>query len=612
MKVLRFGFQYWKKYLFFAIITQILGITAMVADLLLPLLSELFIDYVIGANEPETEGVFSFMLSGKYGGIHTMELFLSLAVLLMIILLTRIVLVYIKNVTNQKLGLNLETDLRVATFDKLMNLDSRTVSEYNTGELLSIMNSDTIMFKELFCRIIPNIIDNGIALVISIFLLASINPWLLIIPVLLMPFFVVALIRFRKMARTNYQTIRRNNSQMNLTVQENIEAVRLVRSFTNEELEKQKFDCVNEELKGSHINQIWLSSKFEVIFSVIRQTAYIGSIVVSAILVMNGVILVGYLVACSNYVMKIMNYITMINNQLFQMQQQVVSGNKMMEFLECESRVPDGSEKVEECTGTDIKVEHAYLEIDGKQVLKDICLDIPYGKKVGIVGETGCGKSVLLESLVRVHDLSEGSISLNGKDIRQYELESLREKYAYVFQDVYLFSDTIDSNIAYAAPDIEKEQIRTAARHAQAHGFIKNLPQSYDTVVGERGLGISGGQKQRVSIARALLKNAPVLVLDDSTSALDVNTEKKLLQDIKTYYPDRTILISAHRLSSVVDCDEILYMQNGSIVERGSFEELMQLEGHFAKVYQIQEMQKAAKNDIIEEILKGGEQYGKA
>ncbi len=612
MKVLRFGFQYWKKYLFWAIITQILGIAAMVADLLLPLLSELFIDYVIGTNEPETDGVFSFMLSGKYGEIHTMELFFSLAVLLMIILLTRIVLVYIKNVTNQKLGLNLETDLRVATFDKLMNLDSRTVSEYNTGELLSIMNSDTIMFKELFCRIIPNIIDNGIALVISIFLLAAINPWLLIIPVMLMPFFVVALVRFRKIARTNYQTIRRNNSQMNLTVQENIEAVRLVRSFTNEELEKQKFDHVNEELKGSHINQIWLSSKFEVIFSVIRQTAYIGSIVVSAILVMKGVILVGYLVACSNYVMKIMNFITMINNQLFQMQQQVVSGNKMMEFLECESRVPDGSEKVETCTRTDIKIDHAYLEIDGKQVLKDICLDIPYGKKVGVVGETGCGKSVLLESLVRVHDLSEGSIALNGKDIRQYELESLREKYAYVFQDVYLFSDTIDSNIAYAAPDIEKEQIRTAARHAQAHGFIKNLPQSYDTVVGERGLGISGGQKQRVSIARALLKNAPVLVLDDSTSALDVNTEKQLLQDIKTYYPDRTILISAHRLSSVVDCDEILYMQNGSIIERGSFEELMKLDGHFAKVYQIQEMQKAVKNDIIEELLKGGEQYGKA
>ncbi len=612
MKVLRFGFQYWKKYLFWAIITQILGIAAMVADLLLPLLSELFIDYVIGTNEPETDGVFSFMLSGKYGEIHTMELFFSLAVLLMIILLTRIVLVYIKNVTNQKLGLNLETDLRVATFDKLMNLDSRTVSEYNTGELLSIMNSDTIMFKELFCRIIPNIIDNGIALVISIFLLAAINPWLLIIPVMLMPFFVVALVRFRKIARTNYQTIRRNNSLMNLTVQENIEAVRLVRSFTNEELEKQKFDHVNEELKGSHINQIWLSSKFEVIFSVIRQTAYIGSIVVSAILVMKGVILVGYLVACSNYVMKIMNFITMINNQLFQMQQQVVSGNKMMEFLECESRVPDGSEKVETCNRTDIKIDHAYLEIDGKQVLKDICLDIPYGKKVGVVGETGCGKSVLLESLVRVHDLSEGSIALNGKDIRQYELESLREKYAYVFQDVYLFSDTIDSNIAYAAPDIEKEQIRTAARHAQAHGFIKNLPQSYDTVVGERGLGISGGQKQRVSIARALLKNAPVLVLDDSTSALDVNTEKQLLQDIKTYYPDRTILISAHRLSSVVDCDEILYMQNGSIIERGSFEELMKLDGHFAKVYQIQEMQKAVKNDIIEELLKGGEQYGKA
>lgn len=612
MKVLRFGLKYWKKFIGFAILTQILSITAMVADLLLPLISEMFIDYVIGTNEPETDGIFAFMLNGKYGRIHTMELFYSLAVLLMVILLIRIVLVYIKNVANQKLGLGLETELRMATFEKLMSLDSRTTSEYNTGELLSIMNSDTIMFKELFCRIIPNIIDNVVALVISICLLATINPYLLVIPVILMPFFAVSLIKFRKLARANYANIRQNNSGMNLTVQENIEAVRLVRSFTNEELEKKKFDKVNEELLNSHVKMIWLSSKFEVVFSVIRQTAYIGSIVVSAVLVMRGMILVGYLVACSSYVMKIMNYITQISNQLFMMQQQLVSGNKMKEFLECESKVVDGTQKLENCSVTNIRVEHAGLEIEGKQVLKDICLEIPYGKKLGIVGETGCGKSVLLESLVRVHDLTQGSILLNDNDVRMYELESLRERFAYVFQDVYLFSDTIDSNIAYASPDIEKEQIRTAARHAQAHGFIKNLPQSYDTIVGERGLGISGGQKQRVSIARALLKNAPVLVLDDSTSALDVATEKQLLQDIKTYYPDRTILISAHRLSSVVDCDEIIYMQEGAIVERGTFEQLMEMNGHFAKVYRIQEMQKEKKSDIIEERLKGGEKYGNA
>ena len=205
----------------------------------------------------------------------------------------------------------------------------------------------------------------------------------------------------------------------------------------------------------------------------------------------------------------------------------------------------------------------------------------------------GLGDVYKRQSLVRIHDLTGGAININGTDIRDYTLDSLRDNFSYVFQDVFLFSNTIDSNIAYSEPDIEHRQVVQAAKHAQAHNFIKGLEMGYDTIVGERGLGISGGQKQRVSIARALLKDAPVIVLDDSTSALDVKTEKRLLKDIKENYPNKTMLISAHRLSSVVDCDEIIYMQDGMIVERGTFDELMKLGGHFAKVYNIQENERS-------------------
>ena len=283
---------------------------------------------------------------------------------------------------------------------------------------------------------------------------------------------------------------------------------------------------------------------------------------------------------------------------MFQMQQQLVSGHKMMEFMACESQIPDGDKPVKEPEEVYLKVEHGSMVVEEQQILRDINLDIPYGKKLGIVGGTGSGKSVLLEAFIRVHDLTDGQISINGEDVKNIELESLRDKFAYVFQDVFLFSNTIDSNIAYAEPDIEKEQVIEAAKHAQAHGFIQRLDEGYETIVGERGLGISGGQKQRVSIARALLKDAPVLVMDDSTSALDVNTEKRLLRDIKENYPDKTLLISAHRLSSVVDCDEIIYMKDGMIVERGTFDELMKLNGHFASVYRIQEAQNKAVVDF--------------
>ena len=300
--------------------------------------------------------------------------------------------------------------------------------------------------------------------------------------------------------------------------------------------------------------------------------------------------------------MKIMDHISQINNTLFIMQQQIVSGRKMIDFLSCESKVPEKEDAITIENKPDIRVKNGYMVMDGKTVLKDINLDIPYGKKVGIVGGTGSGKSVLLESLVRIHDLTGGRIEINNVDVRDYTLDSLRANFSYVFQDVFLFSNTIDSNIAYAEPDIERRQIVNAAKHAQAHNFIKGLPERYDTIVGERGLGISGGQKQRVSIARALLKDAPVIVLDDSTSALDVNTEKRLLADIKANYPEKTMLISAHRLSSVVDCDEILYMQDGMIVERGTFDELMNMNGHFANVYNVQEAERRSVLEYKEEV----------
>ena len=249
MDVLKFGYKYWKRNVPLAVLFQILSFLAIVADLLLPMLSGMFINHVILSEEPDETNIFNFLLNGRFGEMHTMKLCISLGIVFMTILLFRIVIVYIKNVGNQRLGLRLETDLRMETFSKLMKLDSESISEFNTGELLTTINSDTIMFKEMFCRMIPVMCDGIFALIISAGFLASISLKLLIIPVILTPFLVTALMKFKKTARINYREIRGSNSEMNLTVQENIEAVRLVRSFTNEKIEKQKFDKSNERLK---------------------------------------------------------------------------------------------------------------------------------------------------------------------------------------------------------------------------------------------------------------------------------------------------------------------------------------------------------------------------
>ena len=594
MELFKFSIGYWKKYLPAAVFAQMLSFAAVIADLMLPLLAGMLLNYIIkGEVVREGDGgVFAFILDGTHGKVQTFELFFYIAAVYLTLVLVRIILIYAKNTINQFLGLNLETDLRVDTFHKLMELDSQTISEYNSGELLQTINSDTIMYKELFCRMIPNICDSVFVLVITVYLLSTIDIRFIWIPIVMMPVLLVALFHFRKRAKKNFTNIRANDSRMNLTVQENIEAVRLVRSFTNEELEREKFDATNESLRQAHIGQIWLSSKFDVLINSIKQISYIGTIAIGAVLVIQGSMLIGYIATCSAYVLKIMDHITQINNTLFQMQQQLVAGQKMKEFLEHESKITDNEESTLVSERPNIQISHANLEIDGQKVLTDINLKIPYGKKLGIVGGTGSGKSVLLKSLGRIHDLSGGSIVIDGNDIKDYSLSNLRNMYSYVFQDVFLFSNTIDSNIAYGNPDIEEEYVIRSAQHAQAHNFINNLSDGYHTVVGERGLGISGGQKQRISIARALLKNAPVLIFDDSTSALDVNTEKKLLETVWSEYAEKTVIITAHRLSSVVDCDEIIYMKDGRITERGSFDELMALNGDFAEVYNSQQAQR--------------------
>ncbi|MCM1063872.1 MAG: ABC transporter ATP-binding protein/permease [Eubacterium sp.] len=595
METLRFGYRYFKKNMPVAVLAEALSFLGIFAELLLPLLSGILVDFVIqkGEVKEDSGGIFHFLLTGRFGEPRTMKLFFAIATAFGILMFLRIVLIYVRDLMQEWIGLKLETDLRYMTYGKLMDLDSVTIAEYNSGELLQILNSDTIMFKELFSHRIPYLGDAIFMLVMTLTLIAGINLSFLIIPLLLMPFLVRTVLDFKRKARENFREIRQKSSEMNLTTQENIAAVRIVRSFHNEELEKEKFQNVNTNFLNARMKQIWLSSKFDLTFNTIKQIAYISTIVIGAVLVMQGRITVGYILSSSTYVMRFMNNITGVNNHIFNMQQQTIAGLALKRFMEKESRVPEDKEATLRCDTPDIELKDVSVEMDGHNILKHINISIPYGKKLGIVGETGSGKSVLLKTLVRVSDITSGQITISGRDIKEFSLDNLRKMYSYVFQEVFLFSNTIESNIAFCRADIDERMVTKAATDAEAARFIDALPERYKTIVGERGLGISGGQKQRISIARAFLKNAPVFVLDDSTSALDVNTEHIVLRNIYEHFAEKTLIITAHRFSSVVDCDEILYMKDGVITERGTFRELMEQNGSFAHIYRVQQEQQA-------------------
>ena len=515
-------------------------------------------------------------------------------------------LIYLRNVLFQYNGLTMENELRDISYKKLVELDSSTVSSYNTGELLTTLSSDIITFKEMFSRVLLLIGDGFYVLIVTCVVLAMNSLYMLILPAIMAPVLLFALLRYTQAARRVSSRIRSCIAAMNLHVQENIYAVRLVRSFANEDFEENKFDKVNEDLRNAYWEQTEVAAKYGMIFNSIRQFAYIATIIIGTLMVFQGKFGVGIMTASVTYVLRIMDYLTQIRNATYQMQYGLVSGERLREFLERKTKIPEANDPDKINAVPNIEVKNVSVTEDGKQILKNVSLSIPYGKKVGIMGGTGSGKSVLLKSLVRIYDATQGSIEINGEDVKKFELDDLRNKFAYVFQDVFLFSNTIDANIAFYSPYVDKREVMRVAELAQAGRFIRSLPQGYETIVGEKGLGLSGGQKQRISIARALLKNAPVLVFDDASSALDVSTERKLMQGIKENYPDRTLLIAAHRVSSIADCDEILYMQDGEIIERGTFEQLIAANGRFAAIYRMQTEEGEASDDISDAILSTG------
>ena len=590
MDIFRFGWKYWKKYLPLDILVKVFSLVAILCDLLLPLLSAGIIDYVIAydPSSPVDEGFIQFLFDGSLGAPASGELFLHLVLIFAGVFLVRIVLLYAKNVTFQWCGVAMECTLRAETYAKLLELDGETLSRYNVGELLTTMNRDTISFKELYSRMILNIFDSVIVIVLSVITLTMLDWRLLFLPVAVAPFFTVALVRYLRKAKVLFKEIRESYSAINLTVQENIDAVRIVRSFAGEETERHKFDRDNERVYALNKKEAKLSAKYNSIFTLCQQVGYVGTVCVAFALVLSGSIALGSLTAATTYVTKIISHIMQISRSFYMMQNQLVSGARLKKFLTEEGAIHDSRALRTAPQKPHFRFEDVSLTLGEKAVLKHITLDLPYGKKLGVMGGTGSGKSVLLKSLSRIYDVTAGDITLDGTDIRDYSLEALRSEFAYVFQDVFLFSNTVDANIAFAHPDVPEEEVVRATQIAQADQFIGKLEAGYETVVGERGVGLSGGQKQRLSIARALIKGAPVLVLDDASSALDMATERRVLTSIKEHCPDSTLVIAAHRVSSVLDCDEIIYLRDGEIIERGTAEELIAKNGAFAAVYHLQ------------------------
>ncbi|MDF2820670.1 MAG: putative rane protein [Clostridiales bacterium] len=503
-----------------------------------------------------------------------------------IITIGRAVSGYFKELVFDIAGVNMCYRLRKDLFKHIQGLSYRFFDRSNTGELMARIKDDAekIWYAASFgIMLTVEVIFHSIFLVI---MMVSISPLLSIIAFVTMPIIGYIAMKLEKDIGQTYEDISEQNAEMNVVAQENLSGVRLVKAFAREKFEIGKFLKKNEVYYDLNMKQTEIIAKYNPAIQYITKILPAIVILFGGIMVINKSISLGKLVAFVAYVDMIVWPMEMIGWLTSSMTEAAASNKKLRKIANEKSEIieVENPVEVEKVEGT-IEFRNVSLELNDTSILEDISFKVEKGKTIGIMGNTGSGKSSLINLLVRFYDTTKGEILLDGVNIKEYKLKDLRANIALVMQDVFLFSDSIEENIRLGGSDqISDADMEEAARISGAKEFIEKLEKKYKTVIGERGIGLSGGQKQRISIARAIAKKSPIIVFDDSTSALDMETEKKIQHEIGSM-KGITQIVVAHRISAVRNADEIIVLKRGQIVERGTHDELMKLQGRYFRTF---------------------------
>lgn len=557
--------RYWYGYLF-AIISMV---SAIVLDMMYPKITQRIVDDVI--------------LGGK------MELLTQLLLGIVLVGVGRCIFGYFKEFGFDVLCSKIASKIRKDLFNHIQTLSMKYFDNTNTGELMARVKDDVDKVWNALGYVSMLMIEIVVHVLMVLFCMYSLNWKLAIIPTVTMLLCgITAVVMERKLDKV-YEDISEENAVLTTVAEENLTGVRTVKAFAREKHEIAKFLSHNNRYYELNIAQSKVLVRYYPYFQFVGKILPVAMTVLGGISVMNGNMSLGALVAFVEYSrnctwpMEMMGWLTNDLSSAF------ASYKKIQKIYGESADVVDSPEAVQlpQVKGK-ITFEHVSFELEGKSILEDISFEIESGKTIGIMGATGSGKSSIINLLQRFYDVNEGTVKIDDVDIRKMTLRQLRKSISVVLQDVFLFSDSIEENIKMGQRKVmPMEEIRVAAERAQASSFIEKMDEQYDTVIGERGVGLSGGQKQRISIARALSKHSPILVMDDSTSALDMETEheiQKTLDDLE----NTTKVIIAHRISAVRRADEIIYLENGKIAERGTHEELLAKKGLYYETFQAQ------------------------
>jgi ATP-binding cassette subfamily B protein len=554
--------KYVSKYKSMLIIGTLFMLAVIGVDLFIPYLQQIFID------------------DGVIAGNNNIIIKVLLGMLL--ITIVKAIFGYLKEFIYDLLSVKVHEDIKNDLFNHIQKLEFKYFDNINTGELMSRIGEDVENIWQTIGFGLRLFIENIIYFVVSTVILFKLNFTLaLACFIIMIPIGFIAIKLENKFGKS-YEEISDQTAKINTTAQENIAGVRLVKAFSREKYEITKFLKMNRSYYDLNMKQAKIIGDFFPPIEFLTNISLVIMIVFGGYLVMKENITIGVLVAFSGYIWNIIWPMRMLGELIDLLSRNSASAKKIFEIMDREPEIKskEKSYKNDDLKG-DITFNNVSFKYNDEYVLKNINLDIKAGDTVAIMGTTGSGKSTLINLIGRYYDLSEGSIQIDNVDIKDYDLDFLRKNMSIVPQDTFLFSDSIINNIKFSNENAQTKEVEKAASLACALDFIEELEEGLYTEIGERGLGLSGGQKQRISIARALVRNSKVLILDDSTSALDMETEHELLKNLSKRDVKSTTFIIAHRISAVKNADIIIYLENGEIKEKGTHEELLKLKGKY-------------------------------
>ncbi len=590
-------FRYIKPYTFFAVISPLMMMGEVLADLCLPFLMSFIVDYGIeadGLTAIASHPFASRVMELFWGADYTqMQIIITFGIMMLCITLVGgffgVCCAYTASRAAQSFG----NDLRRDAYARVMSLSIEQTDRFTTGSLVTRMTNDITMIVEFMEHLLRMFVRAPMFLIGGTVMLLLLEVRFGVILALSVPILLVTLILVLSRAIPMYSAMQKKLDRVNSVVQENVSGARVVKAYVCEDHEYERFSEANGELCEVNYKVLRLMAITTPMLNVLMNVSVIALIWIGGVRINAGAtgMSTGTVMAGITYVTQVINSIMMVTMMFQSVSRAMASAGRVREVLDTEPIIRSGDARGDSGAPVAISmrgVSFRYPTAKGRPVLHDIDLEIRRGETFAVIGSTGCGKSSLVSLIPRFYDATEGEILIDGVPIRDCDLDVLRHKIGYVMQKSELFSDTIEHNLQWGDPNISREELEAAAKAAQAHDFIMSFPQGYDTMVAEKGASLSGGQKQRLSIARALCRKPEILILDDATSALDLATEAKLQAALRESLRDTTVVMIAQRIVSVRNADRIAVLENGTVTDCGTHEELMQCSATYRDIYRSQ------------------------